>query len=46
VQADEAADRVRRLDVDVERDIHGRADRGDLGEAEVGGEVRDERTRV
>ena len=39
VMADEAAEVVRRLDVDVERDVDRRADRGDLGEREVGREV-------
>ena len=33
VQADEAADVVRRLDVDVERDVDRGADRGDLRRA-------------
>jgi hypothetical protein len=46
VQPDEAADVVRRLDVDVERAVDGRPDGGDLGEAEVSREVDRARAEV
>ena len=46
VEADETAEVVRTLDVDIERDVDGEADRGDLREREVRRQVDGVRAQV